>query len=308
LFGLFSTNPFALWLSPWPRDLRPKLPGVPDRAAAARPFPHNDKKTAERHALARRLSAPPAIFLRSGPPRKVLQRRLMRSGDAPAASAAITRPKNQSGKRRIPMKYDILKPFTPVIKTSNVVKRDTIAEHIQTNFYPTPPEAVRALLSVEKFYGSIHEPACGKGHISRVLEAAGHRVISTDLNNWGYGLPGYDFLRQQEPMADHIITNPPYGSGLADAFVTKALSLMKHTRGKVAMLLNLQSLVHPKRTEAWKAQPPARIYGIDSVLCWPDDERAPPEHFRQHRYIWAVWHPYHSGPSRFWWLSSTNFR
>ncbi|PID44236.1 MAG: hypothetical protein CSB48_02440 [Proteobacteria bacterium] len=27
-------------------------------------------------------------------------------------------------------------------------------------FYPTPPEAVRALLSVEQFDGSIWEPAC----------------------------------------------------------------------------------------------------------------------------------------------------
>ena len=27
-------------------------------------------------------------------------------------------------------------------------------------YYPTPPEATRALLSVEKFEGSIWEPAC----------------------------------------------------------------------------------------------------------------------------------------------------
>ena len=38
--------------------------------------------------------------------------------------------------------------------------------------------------------GTIHEPACDKGHISRELEAFGCRVVSTDLNDWGYGLPG----------------------------------------------------------------------------------------------------------------------
>jgi len=39
-------------------------------------------------------------------------------------------------------------------------------------FYPTPPEATRALLSVECFEGDIWEPACGDGAISKVLEAA----------------------------------------------------------------------------------------------------------------------------------------
>ena len=31
---------------------------------------------------------------------------------------------------------------------------------VPNDFYPTPPEAVRALLSVESFEGSIWEPAC----------------------------------------------------------------------------------------------------------------------------------------------------
>ena len=33
-------------------------------------------------------------------------------------------------------------------------------------FYPTPPEATRALLSVEHFHGSIWECACGDGAIA----------------------------------------------------------------------------------------------------------------------------------------------
>jgi hypothetical protein len=35
------------------------------------------------------------------------------------------------------------------------------------DYYPTPPEAVRALLGVEQFEGTIWEPACGDGAISR---------------------------------------------------------------------------------------------------------------------------------------------
>jgi hypothetical protein len=183
-----------------------------------------------------------------------------------------------------------------------------IARHMATNFYPTPPEATRALLSVETFDDTIHEPACGKGHISRELEAFGHRVVSTDLNDWGYGLPGYNFLEQLYPFGKHIVTNPPYGRGLADDFIERALSLAAISGGKVAMLLNLSSLAHPVRTARWKQHPPARLYAMDDIVCWPDAERAPPQHFMQHRYFWAVWEAHHSGPSSFWWLSASDFR
>jgi hypothetical protein len=122
-------------------------------------------------------------------------------------------------------------------------------------FYPTPPEATRALLSVESFDGTIWEPACGRGAISMVLEAAGHQVVSTDLIQRDYGIGGVDFLRQTEPRAKHIVTNPPYGRGLGDEFVRHALARTRETGGTVAMLLNLASLCHPKRHELWVSNP-----------------------------------------------------
>ena len=41
----------------------------------------------------------------------------------------------------------------------------------ETDFYPTPPEATRALLDVESFYDTVWEPACGDGAISKELVA-----------------------------------------------------------------------------------------------------------------------------------------
>lgn len=79
-------------------------------------------------------------------------------------------------------------------------------------FYPTPPEATRALLAVESFEGDIWEPACGDGAISKVLEAAGYQVVSTDLIDRGYGAGGHNFLKSDRPLAKNIITNPPYGT------------------------------------------------------------------------------------------------
>ena len=192
-----------------------------------------------------------------------------------------------------------------------------IDRHVAANFYPTPPEATRALLSVETFNGLIWEPACGEGHITRELARVGYAVHATDLNDWGTGITGIDFLADDvmdrvwlngaPPRPLHIITNPPYGSGLADAFVRRALAVTSATGGKVAMLLNLASLAHPTRTPRWKKSPPARIYAIDGVVCWPDPTTRPPRHFTEHRYAWCVWEPGHSGPSRFWWLSAGAF-
>lgn len=187
-----------------------------------------------------------------------------------------------------------------------------IDRHVAANFYPTPPEATRALLSVEAFDGPIWEPACGEGHIAKVLEEHGHDVIATDLNQWGYGRAGIDFLAASgshaAPRARHIVTNPPYGQGLADAFIDKARAVTARTGGKVAMLLNLASLAHAGRTEAWRRTPPARLYAVDGVVCWPDKTRKPPKHFLAHRYVWAIWEHGHSGPSAFWWLSAGEFR
>ncbi len=176
-------------------------------------------------------------------------------------------------------------------------------------FYPTPPEAVRALLSVEQFDGSIWEPACGDGAISRVLCTAGYDVVSTDLVDHGFGTPSIDFLLERAPRAKHIVTNPPYGRGLADRFVGRALALTRQTGGSVAMLLNLASLCHPSRHSKFVHTPPAAIYALDELVCYPNGK--PSEAIastRSQRYCWVVWKAGFSSRPIFWWLSTSAFR
>ena len=177
-------------------------------------------------------------------------------------------------------------------------------------FYPTPPEAVRALLSVESFDGGIWEPACGNGAISRELEVAGYDVVSTDITDHGYGQSGHDFLKSEKPLAKHIITNPPYGThGLADSFVRKALIHTRKTGGSVAMLLNLRSLCNPVRHAKFIKTPPSAIYVIDQLICWPEGrETSRDARIAKQQYYWAVWKPGHTGAPKFWWLSAADFR
>lgn len=97
------------------------------------------------------------------------------------------------------------------------------------------------LLEQETFSPLILEPCCGQGHISKVLEAHGHKVISQDLYDYGYGTPGCDFLAGDGflALAGDIITNPPYK--YAREFVEKALQILAPGY-KCAMFLKLTFL------------------------------------------------------------------
>lgn len=170
-------------------------------------------------------------------------------------------------------------------------------------FYPTPPEATRALLAAERFDGSVWEPACGEGHIAKVLQESRHEVVATDLVDYGYGLSGRDFLVERVSLARNIITNPPYGRGLADAFCKHAIDLTRETGGKVAMLVAVKSLCHPTRTPFFEKHPPALIYAVDDCTCYPyGDPRKATRSILQQRYSWLVWHAGYSGPTLFKWL------
>lgn len=175
-------------------------------------------------------------------------------------------------------------------------------------FYPTPPAAIRALLSVERFDGPIWEPACGDGAIARELVSAGYEVVATDIADWGYGKPGLDFLETRVPLAKHIITNPPYGHGLADDFVQHALMLTRQTQGCVAMLLNIASLCHPSRHERFVQHPPSVIYALDECVCFPlgDPARAS-AYTLAHRYAWLIWDQHRPTTTSFRWLSTVPF-
>lgn len=123
------------------------------------------------------------------------------------------------------------------------------------DFYPTPVPATRALLAKETFGPKIWEPACGDGAISRVLELAGHEVVSTDLMDRDFGTSRIDFLMERHLMAPEIITNPPFK--MAEAFVRHALDL---GASKVAMMLRLAWLEGSQRKQLFESTPLARVH------------------------------------------------
>ena len=171
------------------------------------------------------------------------------------------------------------------------------------DFHPTPPRGTRALLSVERFRGRIWEPACGDGMMSRVLEEARYKVVSTDLVDRGYGTGGVDFLAQTKPRAPNIVTNPPFN--LINKFVSHALEL---TTGKVAVLARLSFLEGSRRREMFQSTPIARVWVFSVRLAIPHNR------FRISGYVnkddkggmipfaWYIWEHGHVGPPALGWL------
>lgn len=166
----------------------------------------------------------------------------------------------------------------------------------ENDFYPTPPEATLALLSKENFDGIIWEPACGDGAISKVLEAEGHTVISSDLINRGYGEAPHDFLLS-EKQADHIITNPPFT--LAQEFVEKALQC---TTGKVVMLCKLVFLEGQKRKAFFEKTPLARVHVFSKRVQFYREGEKGKLGTSMMAFAWFVWEHGHEGPPTISWL------
>ena len=167
------------------------------------------------------------------------------------------------------------------------------------DLYETPPEAVRALLSVEQIPpGAIWEPACGPGAIAHALRSVGHRVYATDLVDYGstdQDASRVDFLLEQQApdfYIGSIITNPPFK--LAAEFVAHALLLCP----RVFMLLRLAFLESERRTGILDSGWLRRVYVFRNRL--PMMHRAGwngPRASSAMAFAWFVWDSTNPGPT-----------
>jgi hypothetical protein len=104
--------------------------------------------------------------------------------------------------------------------------------------FPTPPWATRALIEhvLEKPEGfksqSCLEPACGEGHMAKVLAEYFGDVKTSDVYPYGYGeIKDFTTHPFEVNFCDWVITNPPFRLG--EDFIHRALAV---ARVGVAML------------------------------------------------------------------------
>ena len=189
-------------------------------------------------------------------------------------------------KKQVMKRMRIPRSTAPASPSSEVCGPDDLTTANCTpddlNFYPTPPWVTEELLRREEFGSVVWEPACGDGAISKVLEAAGYTVLSSDIKDRGYG-EVLDFFKTERTV-ESIVTNPDYRR--AEEFVRKALA---STTQKVAMFLRASFFESQRRAPLFAEHPPKRIYMFARrVSLYPGGEHGN-NGGGQAMYAWFVW-------------------
>jgi hypothetical protein len=132
--------------------------------------------------------------------------------------------------------------------TSHAVMAQRTEPKDSPDDFPTPPWATRALLEhvLEDTRAvaamSCLEPACGAGHMAKVLKEYFGQVHCSDAYRYGYGHERDFLIYPYEAHAvNWVITNPPFR--LAEEFVLRALHVARYGVGSVWPVPNL-----PRRT------------------------------------------------------------
>lgn len=162
---------------------------------------------------------------------------------------------------------------------SNHVSEDR-AEY---DYYATEPKATELLIEQVNL-SNVLEPACGGGHMSKVLLNNGIDVTSSDIIYRNFGIIR-DFFTYDYWDGD-IVTNPPYK--YAQQFVEHAIKIVTDNH-KVCMLLKLQFLEGQKRKQLFLNNPPQTVYVSSSRLKCAKNGNFSQTNSSAVAFAWFVW-------------------
>jgi hypothetical protein len=169
--------------------------------------------------------------------------------------------------------------------------------------FPTPPWATRALVehvlgrNKELSQQTCLEPACGAGHMSKVLAEYFGAVESFDIHDYRYG-EVRDYLKAPQPIDsfDWVVTNPPFR--LAEEFVLRSLKVARRGVAILARTVFIESVgryhrLYQKHPPSKFAQFAERVPMVKGRL----DQKAS----TATGYCWLVWEQEFDGrPEVFW--------
>lgn len=159
------------------------------------------------------------------------------------------------------------------------------------DYYATDPKALEILLERLKqdnieLSTDIWEPACGEGHLSKVLLNNWYDVYSTDLVDRGFGEPYVDFLKTKIDWGGDILTNPPYK--YAKEFVEHSMELLQNDRYCI-MFLKIQFLEGQERRKMFEKYPPKYVYVNSTRQCCAMNGEFEKYNATALCYCWFIW-------------------
>lgn len=188
--------------------------------------------------------------------------------------------------------------------TSHAVMAQRVEPKDSPDDFPTPPWATRGLIEhildnkAELRSQSCLEPACGAGHMAKVLSEYFGEVRASDAFYYGYG-PVRDFLTHpyEANAVDWVITNPPFR--LAEEFVLRSLSIARRGVAILARTVFLESAGRYERI--FRDNPPSKFAQfVERVPMVKGrlDERAS----TATGYAWLVWEKTRADTPRLMWV------
>jgi hypothetical protein len=175
--------------------------------------------------------------------------------------------------------------------TSHAVMAQRTEAKNSPDYFPTPPWATRALIEYildnqqELSKKVCLEPACGAGHMARVIKEYFGTVMCSDAFNYGYG-PVRDFITHpfETNSVDWVITNPPFR--LSEEFTIRALKVAREGVAILARTVFIESV--GRYRNLFERMPPTKFAQFT--------ERVPMVKGRLDRnastatgYAWLVW-------------------
>lgn len=168
--------------------------------------------------------------------------------------------------------------------------------------FPTPPWGTRALMEHvvgPKDLGSLscYEPACGAGHMAKVLAEYFAKVHATDIHPYGFG-GVLDFLSAEtEQKFDWIITNPPFR--LAEEFVLKSIVECRKGVAILARTVFLESV--GRYNHIFSKHPPTLVAQFSERVPMVKG-RLDPKATTATGYAWIVWKKGRNRNTRLVWI------
>lgn len=188
--------------------------------------------------------------------------------------------------------------------TSHAVMAQRIEPKDSPDDFPTPPWATRGLLEhiIEdtKSLAALTclEPACGAGHMAKVLKEYFATVQSSDAFSYGYGTVR-DFVEKpyEANSFDWVITNPPFR--LAEEFVRTSLSIARRGVAILARTVFLESV--GRYQGIFREAPPTKfaqfVERVPMVRGRLDIKASTAT-----GYAWLVWEKQNDGHPRLMWV------
>lgn len=187
------------------------------------------------------------------------------------------------------------KPVVIQMLDGTYAKSDAGLEREADDFYPTPPEPIRALLHAEidrlRDFDSVWDASAGDGALVREMESVGLKVIASDLIDRGCGAEIKDFYDFTVAPSKATVQNPPFGEC---GWGNGKARWLKHALDNLnieymALLMNWGWPGAGGLAPFYAAHPPARVY----LMRWKIDftgQGAPPM-----LNAWFVWDKHHKG-------------